>query len=409
MVEEVAEVRYGDRDRNAIERFVVVDRAFVVGGIPFLVAVKLLVIESSSLWIILPFLVILLGCLSAARRLVTTGRSIPLALLLVIVGNWLIAIVVSAVVPFLWPVMAITVLMPVVLATPFLERPQLLWTVVCAAIVASASSAIGLLYADRGAMMEVSSDVQIVTVIAVQIIPIGLIVWHNNRLQHESLVQATELNVLLQLSQDELAASRRRVVLAGDVERRRIERNLHDGAQQRLLAVSVRLRMLETHTDHLPEINGPIEDLIGEIDAAIEDVRDLAHGIYPPLLESLGLAEALTVVAQRSTIIVRPDLSGVGRLDPSVETALYFTALEALTNAAKHAPHSSVDLRLVDDGPTVSLSIADDGPGFVPDGDKPNSADTFRDRVAAVGGQLSIASQVGSGTTVTAVVPKIVT
>ncbi len=407
----LSEVRYSDRDWSAIEQFIVFDRAFTLAGMAFLVVIKVLFIEAASLWIIVPFLLFLLGCLCVACRLAAAGRSLHLILLLVIVGNWSVALAVSAIVPFLWPVMALTVMMPVVLATPFLDRSQLLLVGVSAAIVAGVSSATGLLRDGQGAMAEIGSGMQIVIVVCtltVQIVPIGLIVWQNNRVQHESLVRANELNVLLQLSQDELAASRRRVVLAGDIERRRIERDLHDGAQQRLLAVSVRLRMLETHTDHLPEVNGPIEDLIGEIDAAIEDVRDLAHGIYPPLLESLGLAEALTVVAQRSTIIVRPDLSGVGRLDPSVETALYFTALEALTNAAKHAPHSSVDLTLVDDGLTVSLSITDDGPGFVPNEDRPNSADNFRDRVDAVGGRLSIASKLGYGTTVTAVVPKVI-
>ncbi len=409
---ELTKVRYGDRDGYAIEQFVAIDRVFTTAGLVGLIAAKLWLFESQSLWIVVLFLVFHLACLSLAGRFVTEGRSAAVVLLLIVVGNWSVALAVSAIVPYLFPVMALTVLMPVVLATPFLERAQLLSIVVLAAFVAGVSSAIGMLRAGYGVAAEVSNNLQIVTVVSVlviQIVPIGLIVWQNNRLQHESLVRATELNVLLRHSQEELAASRRRVLLAGDVERRRIERNLHDGAQQRLLAVAVRLRMLETDTDDLPELNGPIEELIGEIDAAIEDVRDLAHGIYPPLLESLGLAEALSVVAQRSSIPVRSVLSGIGRLDPSVETALYFTALEAMTNAAKHAPAATVDLRLVDDGPTITLSVTDDGPGFVIGAGEPSATENFRDRVAAIGGMFNIASEVGHGTTVTAVVPKVIT
>ncbi|MDW3177857.1 MAG: histidine kinase [Acidimicrobiia bacterium] len=408
----LTEVRDGTRDRDAIDRFIKVDCGFTVAGLAFLFAVKVLFIESASLLIIAPFLLLLLGCLMAAGRLINSGGSILLSLVLIVLGNWSIAIAVSIIVPFLWPVMALTVMMPVVLATPFLERSQPLWIVVAAAIVAGTSSALGLLNDGYGAMSEVGSRMQIVIVIAtltVQIVPIGLIVSQNNRLQHESLVRATDLNARLLRSQEDLAASRRRVVVAGDLERQRIERNLHDGAQQRLLAIGVRLRMLEADTDHLPEVNGPIEALIGELDAAIEDVRDLAQGIYPPMLESLGLAEALSVVAQRSTIPIHSQLARIGRLDPSIETALYFTALEALTNAAKHAPSATVYLRLVDDGPTVSLSIIDDGPGFVVEEVVPKPAENFGDRMAAVGGRLSIISQLGAGTTVTAVAPKVLT
>lgn len=405
-------VRYGDHDRYAIGQFIAMDSGFAAAGLIVVVGAKLLVIDAMSAWLLVPFMLFLLGCLTTARRFLVEERSSLLILLMIIVGNWSVALAVAALVPFLFPVTALTVLMPVVLATPFLERAQLVIVIVLGAVVTGVASVIGRVRDGTGAMAEVSEGLQIVILVCtltVQIIPIGLIVWQNNRLQIESLQRATELNGLLRRSQDELAASRRRVLLAGDVERRRIERNLHDGAQQRLLTVAVRLRMLEAHTDDLPEVNGPIEELIGEIDAAIEDVRDLAHGIYPPLLETLGLSEALSVVAQRSTVPVRSAVSGIGRLDPSVETALYFTALEALTNAAKHAPASTVDLRLIDDGPTVSLSVIDDGPGFVLETNGSSAAASFRDRVAAIGGQLSIASELGQGTTVTAVVPKVIT
>jgi len=300
-------------------------------------------------------------------------------------------------------------LMAVLLATPFLGRLQVVWIMVAAGVAAGVVSGIGLLSDDQGITAEISNDWQaviVITTLIILIMPIGLIVWHHNRIQYESLVIATELNEQLLESQAELAASRRRVVVAGDIERRRIERNLHDGAQQRLLAIGLRLRILEAQTDHLPEISGSLEALIEEIDSTIEDVRDLAHGIYPPLLESLGLAEALAVVAQRSSVPVQSDLAGIGRLDPSIETALYFTALEALTNSAKHAPASTVQLGLVDNGSTVTLSVIDDGPGFEVNEDHLRAPNGFGDRVAAVGGTLNVCSKPGGGTTVVAVAPK---
>jgi signal transduction histidine kinase len=241
----------------------------------------------------------------------------------------------------------------------------------------------------------------------VQILPIGLIVWQNNRLQHENLDRANDLNEQLLISRAELAASRRRVVHAGDIERRRIERDLHDGAQQRLVTLGVRLRLLESQTEDMPDVHHAVEDMIGELSAAIDEVRELSNGIYPPMLQSEGLVHALGEVARRSTTPVRTSLTHIERLDPSVETALYFTALEALTNTAKHAPGSLVDLRLVDEGSSLRLTVSDNGPGFEIDESKAlASVNRLDDRVAAIGGTLTITSAIGKGTTVTAIVSK---
>lgn len=395
--------------RKPIEVFILLDQLGTIGGLLLLVVANGFFFQVAAIWLIVPALLGLLSALTVAKRKVASGAVLQ-ALALVTLGNWMVALVMPILLPFLWPVMVLTVLMPLVLATPYLDRRQLLTTIMLGATVVGIVAAIGLFYDDEGALPDVEDELELVVVVGslmAQIIPIGLIVWQNNRRQQQHLDQATDLNSRLVRSQDELAASRRRVVEAADTERRRIERDLHDGAQQRLVALGVRLRLLQSQTKDLPEVRQAVETLVGELDGAVAEVRDLAHGIYPPLLQSRGLVDALSAVARRSALPVNTALDNVGRLDQSTETALYFTALEALTNAAKHAPGSSVDLSLTDVAEGLRLLVADDGPGFeVDEENRSHGRHNMGDRVAAVGGRLDVSSTPGIGTTVVAVVPR---
>ena len=395
-------------DRRAIDLFLRWDRVGTVAGL-VIVVVANLVLGSALLWAVATALVVLAGALTAARRLLDDGGLLgPLGL--AAAGNWLVALVVALALPFLWPVMAITVLMPLVLASPHLTRRRLGMALGGAVVVAGAVCAVGLLNDDDGALPDIADELELPLVVGAlmaQIAPIGLIVWQNNRLQRENLDRAAALNAELQRSQERLAASRRRIVQAADTERRRIERDLHDGAQQRLVALGVRLRLLQSQSGDQPALNGQLATLVTELDEAIDEVRELARGIYPPLLQSRGLVDAISAVARRSPLDVTVDLDDVGRLDQSVETAVYFTALEALTNAAKHAPGSSVELVLRDHGDRIRLQVTDDGPGFEVDDDLgTEGTSNMGDRVASVGGELLIASSPGAGTTVTAEVPR---
>ncbi len=386
------------QDLTAIDLFLTFDRLGAAAGALLVLAANGLIIRSAQIWLILPFIFGLIAALTVAQRLLARGELFR-PLLLATVGNWVVAVVVAAILPFLWPVMAITVLMPVVLSTPFLDRGWLLRIILASAAVAAVVSATGLLNDDGGAIPDIEDEAELVLVIgalAGQIAPIGLIVWQNNRLQQQNLRRVTALNGHLRRSQGRLAASRRRVVQAADIERRRIERDLHDGAQQRLVALGVRLRLLESQTTDTPEVHAAVEALVGELDAAVEEVRELAHGIYPPLLQSRGLGPALTAVARRSPSPVTVSIDEVGRLDQSTETALYFTALEALTNAAKHAPDATIELDLRNDDGVLRLSILDDGPGFVVDEEiRSQGTHNMGDRLAAIGGELTITSSTG--------------
>ncbi|HEX5621448.1 MAG TPA: MASE1 domain-containing protein [Solirubrobacteraceae bacterium] len=202
-----------------------------------------------------------------------------------------------------------------------------------------------------------------------------------------------------------LAASRMRLVEAGDNERRRIEQNLHDGAQQRLTGLVVQLGVFAERVRENPSVApGLLDDASQEVILAIDELRELAHGIHPSELRDLGLARAVRSVAMRSTLPIHAvDLPDV-RLDPVAEAAAYFLVLEALANARKHAHARAVTVRAATRGGILQVEIADDGIG----GAHPNPGsglEGLRDRVEAVGGTLRIDSPVGGGTRVLATIP----
>jgi signal transduction histidine kinase len=212
----------------------------------------------------------------------------------------------------------------------------------------------------------------------------------------------------LTASIDELAASRKRVAGAADEERRRIEQDLHDGAQQGLVALRIKLQLLEELATENPESVAPALADAGErIDEALDHIRSLAKGIYPATLRDLGLAYALGAVVRELPleVVVRTDLKR--RFATDVETAVYFCCVEALQNVAKHCGSSArVDLRAAEEPYGLRFVIADDGPGFDTAVITPTRGLTgMRDRVEAIGGELTISSTRGRGTTVTGRVP----
>jgi signal transduction histidine kinase len=206
---------------------------------------------------------------------------------------------------------------------------------------------------------------------------------------------------------EDLRGSRRRLVSAQDEERRKLERNIHDGAQQQLVALAVKARLARQLTDRDPE---KAAQLLSQIEAetshALEDLRDLARGIYPPLLADKGLAAALQAQARRSTIPVEVVPDGVGRYPQEVEAAVYFSVLEALQNVAKYADASRADVRLEQTGSALTFEVRDDGRGFDPASSGYGTGlQGIADRLAALNGSLRVASALGDGTTVTGVIP----
>jgi len=205
----------------------------------------------------------------------------------------------------------------------------------------------------------------------------------------------------------ELQASRGRLVAAADAERRRIERNLHDGAQQHLVALAVKVRLLEQLAERNPErARSLMTQLQDDVRSAIEELRSLAHGIYPPLLSSAGLGVAMSAACRRAPIPASLEADGVGRYAPEIEAAVYFCCLEALQNVAKYAgAAASARVRIWEDAGGLLFEICDDGAGFEPDRNAEGAGLTnMRDRIGAVGGTLRVESD-GGGTRIRGVVP----
>jgi signal transduction histidine kinase len=222
--------------------------------------------------------------------------------------------------------------------------------------------------------------------------------------QLASFAELVALGVANAEARSQLTASRIRIVHAGDEARRRIERDLHDGAQQRLVALALHLRLARNVADDGDAVRELLDACSAELALALGELRELARGIHPAILTERGLDPALRAVADRSPVPVAVDTQLAGRLDQPQEAALYFTASEALANVAKYAHASSVSIRTVADERCAVIEIRDDGVGGA-DASRGSGLRGLGDRVEAVGGWLSVTSPPGGGTTVIATLP----
>ena len=198
----------------------------------------------------------------------------------------------------------------------------------------------------------------------------------------------------------ELSASRARIVAAADETRRRLERDLHDGIQQRLVSLALKARTIEMMTPQLTgEIRGELLRLADGLGTAMDELREISHGIHPAILSEAGLGPALEALARRSAVPVELELNLGPRLGEHIEAAAYYIASEALTNVAKHARASVIDMRVDGCDGALILSISDDGIGGA-DPSRGSGLTGLKDRVDALGGRISVRSPPGHGTTV---------
>jgi PAS domain S-box-containing protein len=204
---------------------------------------------------------------------------------------------------------------------------------------------------------------------------------------------------------EELAASRARIVTAGDVERRRLERNLHDGAQQRLVALALQLRLVVGKMESDPETASELLAGAGrELALALDELRELARGLHPAVLSDRGLRAAVATLADRAPLPVEIVAMPDERLPEPVEAGAYYLIAEALTNVAKYANASAVRVTVTAGDGRVAVEVSDDGVG----GADPASGSGLRglaDRVEALGGTLAVTSPAGAGTTLRAEIP----
>jgi signal transduction histidine kinase len=276
-------------------------------------------------------------------------------------------------------------------------------SLVRAAPIAHAGELLGLIVVERRPESEAFSDDddRVLVELARQI---GLAL-HNVQLDSALQESVDELR----RTNEELKASRTRIVAAGDDERRRLERNLHDGAQQHLVALAVKIRLARDAVEDDPaDALIMLDELKGDIREAVTELRALAHGIFPPLLMAGGLPDALPAAANRAALPTTLTADGVGRYSQDVETAVYFCCLEALQTAGKHAGEgASAEVRVWEEAGTLRFEVADNGAGFDLAG-APAVGHGFvnmSDRLGAIDGTLSLVSAPGQGSRVRGTIP----
>ncbi len=292
----------------------------------------------------------------------------------------------------------LTVWLPALLATQPVNAP------IRVAPVAHLGELLGLLVVRRsgGAELYDEDEDRVLVELARQV---GLAL-HN--MQLDTALQAS-LEELRQRN-EELQASRLRIVTAADNSRREIERNLHDGAQQHLVALSVKLslagQLLDEDRAAVLEL---LEELRTDVQATIATLRELAHGIYPPLLRNHGLEQALRTVTRRAALPCVVSVELPGRYPEEVEAAVYFCCLEAIQNAGKHAgPEATITVQITADESTLRFAVGDNGHGFESVGNLSGAGFVnMADRLGAIGGQLNVESTVGTGTCVRGEIPTV--
>ena len=220
----------------------------------------------------------------------------------------------------------------------------------------------------------------------------------------EEFAELVALGLASAEARAEVAASRVRIVAAGDAERRRLERNLHDGAQQQLVTLSLSLRMARAKVDPAGEAAALLDDASDQLARALAELRELARGIHPAILTDQGLAAALAALAGRAPVPVELSVDAPHDLPEQIEATVYYVAAEALTNTAKYAHASRARVTVECRGGRLTLDVADDGCGGA-DRKLGSGLSGLADRVSALGGRLRVISPAGEGTTVRAELP----
>lgn len=319
-------------------------------------------------------------------------------------GTWSVSLGVVALVPAALPLMVVNLLGPLVTAAMYLRREAATRITVAGLAVAVVLGMLGFTRSGRGFASDVPDGLFQLITITYLVGHVGLVASNFRRANTTRLLALRALatsNDELRATQADLQQSNRRVIAAADDERVRIERNIHDGAQQRLVTLAVQLHLAAQLVENGATVqSGQLHDLHQETLEAIAEIRDLAAGIYPAALANRGLADALRSLGRRAEqdLILHVD-NDLG-LTVDDEAAVYFVCAEAIQNVAKHAgEHTTTTVRVHRNGDVISIEIVDDGIGFDPAaGRQTRGLANMQDRINALGGALTIRSAVGAGT-----------
>ena len=387
-----------------LRAIILVDIGTALAATVLMVIVRLTVVSSSYLTLA-AVLVALSGVVMAAGLRPLGRGDVGRALRWLAAANWSIAIAAATIATFCWPLMMLTALLPSVLAASLITGKELTFYVVTSVVVSLAVVLVGLLQDFSGLSEDVPGgirDAVLVFFAPTLVALVALMVLQNSVRVQGVLAAVTASRSELAEQADELRRSRARVVAATDRERRRIERDLHDGAQQRLIGIGIGLsRAKELCVVDGPAAAGMLDSLRHELRVAHDELRNLAQGVYPPVLTEHGLAAALQSAADRCPLSVTVALDDVGRHHPDVEAALYFCCVEAMQNAVKHARARSIRLACGNDASTLWISVTDDGIGFDPATTSAGRGiDNIRDRLGAIGGDLELITTRDAGVTV---------
>jgi signal transduction histidine kinase len=326
-------------------------------------------------------------------------------------GTWGIALIVVGVIPDATPIMVLNLIGPLVTGAVYLDASQMRRLISAGVVVAVALGALGFRSEGTGiedAIPEWLFQVIMVVYLALHVIVMSVSLSAANRVRLATIDALVAANEALVRADSDLRESRRRVISAGDRERVRIERNIHDGAQQRLVALAVQLRLASQLADNgAPVTPGQLDAMHAESREAIDELRELARGIYPSVLTERGLEDALRSVARRSPNPVEVVYDLDHELAPDDAAAIYFVCLEALQNVAKHAgAEATAKVTLEGRVDSLTVSIIDDGLGCDPTAiGASRGLLNMADRAGALGGELTVQSVSAHGTRITMVLP----
>jgi len=373
-----------------------VDIATTAVGVVVLLGAHVLVV-ASGYFLVLAAMVATAGLIMACGyRPLRAGRADGVVAALA-VANYLIALAATAIAPFAMPILLLATMLPAVLAVPYVSRRQL-----HGYVAASFVTALGV--AALGSLQDVTGFRDVLPWWLESGVVIFFIPFMATMVSIIALTNATVLaeNVVA------LRASRARVVASGERERRRIERDLHDGAQQALVTAKVQLANLRQDATRVdPTLGSKFDELRDQLRRASVELRDLARGVHPMALQDGGLGSALRHAVASFPGDATVEIRTARRFDPDVERAVYFCLTEALQNAFKHGG-AGIHVRLVIDGDESALrfAVSDDGPGFDPAAASVGTGlDNMVDRLGAVGGELTVSASIGGGTRISGAVP----